>query len=257
MPETPVVTTAVVRGVPATYAHCIRSDTRESIDVDLARTQHAEYCEVLAQNGVNLVHIRADDRFPDCCFVEDPVLVVEGILVEAAMGAAARRGESDALRAELGHDRTVCEIGDPATLEGGDVLWIDRRFYVGLGARTNRAAVDRLTAYLEPLGYEVQPIELHDTLHLKSVCAYLGGGHIVWHRGHFDPSPLADYELIEIGEEDAYSVNCLALNGVVVVAEGYPRTRDRIEAYGFRTIEVSVSEFRKADGGLSCLSIRY
>lgn len=256
MPQTPAVTTAVVREVPSTFAHCIRSDPRESIDVGLARTQHDAYCDALTRCGVDLVRIAADDGFPDCCFVEDPVLVVDDILVVPNVGAPSRRGESEAVRAALGQDRRIVEIGEPAMLEGGDVIRIDDTFYVGLGARSNPYGVNSLQACLEPLGYRVVSIELHNTLHLKSVCAYLGGGHIVWCPGHFDPSSFSGYEAIEIPERDAYSVNCVALNGVVIVAEGFAQTRGMIEASGFVTLEVPVTEFRKTDGGLSCLSVR-
>ena len=99
-------------------------------------------------------------------------------------------------------------------------------------------------------------VELHDTLHLKSVCA-VGRGHVILTPGHFDETIFADYDRIEIAREDAYSVNCIAINDTVVMAEGYPKTREKIEQAGIEPIEVPVSEFRKADGGLSCLSIRF
>lgn len=62
---------------------------------------------------------------------------------------------------------------------------------------------------------------------------------------------------VVIDSKEACAANCLWINGTVLVPEGFPRTKARIEAAGYETIAVDVSEFRKIDGGLSCLSLRF
>jgi dimethylargininase len=243
--------------VPTTYDHCIRSDTTATIDVKLAAEQHERYCAALAAAGVDVVRLEADDRYPDCCFVEDPALVIGDRVVILNMGESSRRGESEAIREELSSLRGVTVMGAPGTVEGGDVLRIGNKVYVGVGPRSDRVGFDTLRSLFGAEGFDVIPVELHNTLHLKSVCAYLGGDHVVWCPGHFDENLLADYQRIDVRAADAYSANCIALNGRVFVAEGFPETVARIERAGFDTIEVPVSEFRKGDGGVSCLSVRF
>jgi len=210
---------------------------------------------VLGGLGVEVVEIEADERFPDCCFVEDPALVVDDYAVITRMGPVSRRGEGEGVSEVLSRfGKRIAHIVAPGTLEGGDVLRIGDSIFVGLTERTNREGIDQLQAILD--GYRVIPVELQDTLHLKSVSA-VGKGYVILTTGHFDDGVFAEYDQIEIPRKDEYSVNCIDINGTVVMAEGYPETREKIEQAGLETIEVPVSEFRKADGGLSCLSIRF
>ena len=62
------------------------------------------------------------------------------------------------------------------------------------------------------------------------------------------------FNQIIVDEEESYAANSLWINGNVLVPKGYPKKSKKIEATGYKTIEVDVSEFRKLDGGSSCLS---
>ena len=257
MRSNPVIKTALVRGVPETYHNCIRYDPSESIDVMLARRQHREYCEVLRGLGVDVVEVTPDDRYPDCCFVEDPVLVVHEYAIVTSMGTASRRGEGEALRDALSRcGKRIVEIKGPGTLEGGDVVMLSDRILVGLTGRTNREGVEELRAIVGP-GRDVIALEVRDALHLKSVCAYLGDGHVILAPGYIDEAVFDDFERIEIAAGDTYAANCIAVNGSVIVADGFSGVTAKIADAGFETIEIPMSEFRKCDGGLSCLSVRF
>ena len=254
--ETPTGTTAIVRGVPSTFHLAIRPDgSAEPIDVALAGRQHESYCRALSSTGLDLIRIDADNRYPDCCFVEDTAIVVGDTAFIAPMAAESRRGESDAVEAKLREFKRVHHLVPPAILDGGDVLQVGRRIFVGLSQRTNGLAVDQLRTALQPEGYEITPVNVGDTLHLKSACTYLGGDIVVLLAGHLDEQPFASFQRIPVAPEEAHAANCLALNGVVLIPAGAPETRARIEEIGLETEEVDISESRKAAGGLTCSSI--
>jgi len=56
---------------------------------------------------------------------------------------------------------------------------------------------------------------------------------------------------------EAYAANCVRINDAVLVAAGYPRMGASLAKLGCRTVSLDMSEFRKMDGGLSCLSLRF
>jgi dimethylargininase len=245
-----------VRGVPVSFDRAIRPGRHTApIDIELARAQHAAYCAALESLGLRLVHLDADDRFPDCCFVEDAGLVIDDLAVVTRPGAESRRGEVDAVEAALRNHRAVQRIAPPATLDGGDVLRIGGRLYVGLSGRTTSAAVGQLERLVGDGGVTVVPLPVRGILHLKSACTYLGAKTIVMRAGHLDEAPFSDYRIIPVPPGEAHAANCLAVNGVVMVPAEAPQTRRRIEAAGFETLELDISESRKAGGGLTCSSI--
>lgn len=254
--RTPSGTQAIVRGVPGTFDRAItpRGST-EPIDVERAREQHERYCQALEELGLTLIRIAADDRFPDCPFVEDAALVLGDRAIITAPGAETRRGETDAVEEALKNLKEVHHIRAPATLDGGDVLVIDDHLYVGLSSRTTSLAVGQLGQILADTRYEVIPVEVSGILHLKSACTYLGGDAIVHLPGHLDDDVFARYERITVPGNEAHAANCLSINGTVLVPAGAPETRGRIEAAGFNTQEIDISESHKAGGGLTCSSI--
>lgn len=247
---------ALVRGVADSYDQCIRSGT-ETIDVALAREQHHKYREALLSLGLRVIYVDPDERYPDCCFAEDPALVVGDTAFIARMGVESRSGEETRFRVLLSRRKVTVEIEPPGTLEGGDVLRIDKQLFIGLSQRTNAAAIDQLRHHLGPEGYEIVSVKTKDLVHLKSDVAYIGGGHIVMRRGRFDEAVFDGYEKIVIPEEEGYAANCLAANGTVLVSAGYPETKWLIEAADFPTIPIEMSEFRKGEGALTCLSILF
>lgn len=254
--RTPSGTHAIVRGVPKTFDRAITPhESAEPIDVERAREQHEAYCRALEGLGLKLIRIAADDRFPDCCFVEDAALVLGDRAIITAPGAATRRGETAALEETLQGLKLLHRIETPATLDGGDVLLIDGHLYVGISRRTSSHAAEQLGQYLAGAGYEIIPVAVSGILHLKSACTHLGGDVIVHLPGYLDDDVFARYETITVPSNEAHAANCLSINGAVLVPAGAPETRGRIEAAGFETLEIDISESHKAGGGLTCSSI--
>ena len=245
---------AVVRGVPDTFALGERPPGPPSeVDLGLARRQHEAYCRALERAGLNLIKMPAEACFPDCCFIEDTSIIAGGTAIIARMGAASRRGEDVAVRDVLANHLRVLDMACPATLDGGDVLVVEDRIFIGLGKRTNSAAAEQVKD-LAGAAFTVTPVPLDGVLHLKSACTLVGRGHLLIRRGHFDEGVLRDYNLIDVPEDEAYAANCLGLGRLVLVSAGFPQTKRAVEAAGFEALEMETSEFRKLQGSLTCLS---
>jgi len=258
MASTPV--RAIVRPPAATFEHCIRPEgSVDPIDRALARRQHDAYAAVLAGQGIDVIRVDADDRYPDCCFVEDPVVIVGGTAVVCAMAALSRRGEGDALERVLAPSHRVHRMEPPAAMDGGDVIHVGRRLFVGLSGRTNAAGVEALRAVAAREGVEVMPVAVTGVLHLKSACTAIDDETVLIDTRHADRSAFAGLRLVEVDADESYAANALALGSAVVVSAGFPHTRDRVAAAvagaGVRVVELGMSEFRKAGGSLTCLSI--
>lgn len=151
--------------------------------------------------------------------------------------------------------KEVHYIESPAMIDGGDVLKIEDRVFVGLSACTNLQAVQQLRKILEDDKIKVVPVDVHNVLHLKSACTYLGSNWVILSEGHFDISILQGLRKIVVPKGEEYAADCLAINGTVLMAEGYPETRKLIEKEGFPVRELATSEFCKGEGALTCLSI--
>ncbi|MEM2105844.1 MAG: arginine deiminase family protein [Candidatus Bathyarchaeia archaeon] len=245
---------AIVRPVPNSYDQCVRTNV-ERIDVALAKKQHAEYCETLENLGLKLIWVEGDDALPDSCFVEDTAIIVEEKAVICNMKVKSRKPEVIAVAKLLEKLKETWYIKPPATMDGGDVLKIENRIFVGLSERTNLHAVHQLRKILDRTDVEVVPVKVRNVLHLKSACTYLGNNYVIMSKGHFNFDMLRDYEKIVVPKGEEYAADCLAINGTVLMAKGYPKTKKMIEAAGFSVIELEMSEFRKGEGALTCLSI--
>jgi len=247
---------ALVRPVPEPYDHCVRS-SREEIDVAIAKKQHAEYCKALEQLGLKLIIVSADNTLPDSCFVEDTAAIFREKAVICNMKIKSRAREVVEVAKVLSKIKDTHYIKPPAIIDGGDILRVEDTVFVGLTSRTNLHAVKQLERILARSDFKVVPVRVHDMLHLKSACTYLGDNHVVVAEGFFDIDLLRDCRKIVVPKGEEYAADCLAVNGTVLVAKGYPRTGRLIEEAGFSTSELDVSEFRKGDGALTCLSILF
>jgi dimethylargininase len=157
--------------------------------------------------------------------------------------------------ASLGH--TMEAIQAPGTLDAGDVMMVGTHFFVGRSQRTNKNGFEQLSSILEKYGMTASAVPLTTVLHLKTGISYLENNTLVA-GGEFLTKPeFQNFSILAVDEQEAYAANCVWINGSVLVPKGFPRTKHLIEQEGYTAIEVDVSEFRKLDGGLSCLSLRF
>jgi dimethylargininase len=245
---------AVVRPIPDSYDHCVRTNA-EKIDVALAKSQHSEYCRALQKLGLELIWIKGENTLPDSCFVEDTTAIFGEKAIICNMKTKSRAKEVVEVAKVLQKLKETYYIKPPATIDGGDVLKIEDKVFVGLSARTNIHAISQLRKILENSNFETVPVTIHNVLHLKSACTYLGNNYVILSKGHFDTDILRDYKKIVVPRREEYVADCLAINGTVLMAKGFPSTKKLIEKEGFFVKELETSEFRKGDGALTCLSI--
>ena len=224
----------------------------------LAIKQHDAYIEALKSCGVEVTVLQADERFPDSCFVEDVAVCTKKFAIIAKPGASSRRGEEKEIIEVIKKFYNNLEyVKEPGTLEGGDVMMVKDHFCIGLSSRTNREGARQLIKTLEKYGMSGSIVEMSEMLHLKSGLAYLEDNVLLIAGEFVNKLEFKGFNKIIIDEDEIYSANCIRVNDYVLLPAGYPKTKEKIETAGFKTIVVDTSEYRKINGGLSCLSLRF
>lgn len=226
-------------------------------DFELALKQHDIYCQTLSDLGLEVTVLDAEPGYPDCCFVEDTAVVCKEVAVITPLGALSRQGEQLTIQPELAKHKPTVVIEPPALIEGGDVLQVEDTFYVGLSDRTNQAGAEALEAAVGPHGYSVISIACCPSLHFKTDVNYIGNNTILLSPCCNGMEQLAAFDRVIVEDDEAYARNCLYINGTVIVPAGFPKTLEKVRATGVETVVIDVSEFRKLDGGLTCLSLRF
>lgn len=251
--------TAIVRGVPRTIGEGeLTHLERSSIDHDLAEDEHSEYVRALSELGCRIIHLPALDELPDSVFVEDTAVVVDEMAILTRPGAESRRPEIDSIAPTLGEYRPLIRMKAPATLDGGDVLRIGERVWVGLSSRTNQAGVDQMRSLLEPLGYTVQCLDVSSCLHLKSAVTVVRldpAPLLLLNPDWIDPEAFHGIDVVEIDPSEPMAANALEVDGTVLFPTGYDETRRRLLAAGAVVRTVPAGELAKAEGGLTCCSV--
>lgn len=227
------------------------------IDFARAAAQHRAYCQVLRDCGatdVRALDVNRDE--PDGVFLEDTAVVLDEVAVIASMGTPARRAEVIGVEPELRKYREVRRVEPPATLEGGDVLRVGRRLLVGLSSRTNAAGIKAIEEIVRPFGYAVEAVPVRGCLHLKTACTALDERTLLVNPAWIDVNDLpAGSRHVTVADEEPWAANVLPFGGSILLAAGHDRTADVIRRLGFDPRTADISEFAKAEGGVTCLSI--
>ena len=226
--------------------------------LEKALEQHAAYIEALKKCGTEVTVLPSNHEFPDSTFVEDTAVLTPNFAVVSNPGALTRNGEIHEMEPAIkSFYENIYYIKAPGTLDGGDILQIEDHFYIGISARTNQEGAEQLKAILELENYMATIVQLEKFFHLKTGIAYLGNQTIVVAGEFVDHPDFNSYTKIIVPPEEEYAANCIQVNDYVIIPAGYPITKQKINDAGYQTIELEMSEFRKLDGGLSCLSLRF
>ena len=248
--------TAITREVSASINNCELSfHARKPIDVAKAIAQHKAYQDCLTELGVRVISLPAQPELPDSVFVEDPTVVVDEVAVVTIMGTPSRRPEARSIEDALSRYRPIKFLGEPATLDGGDVLRIGRRVFAGLSERTNREGVSQLRDVLGAFDYEVQPVEVRGCLHLKSACSYISNDTVLINQSWIDAERFRGFQLLDVPDEEPAAANALLIKDVVIIPASFPKTRALLEQRGFRVRTIDLSELQKAEAGVTCGSL--
>jgi len=254
-------THAITRKPAESYLHGITTAELGQPNLVLALKQHARYCQALEQVGIQVEILPALEDYPDSVFVEDTAIVETEFAVLSRPGAVSRRGETTEILPVLEDQfERVYQIEGNATLDGGDICKADDIYYIGLSACTNLDGAQQLASILNYYGYRSELIDIHrlqGILHLKSVVNYLGEDTLLLDPRLAAQWPFHGYRKLVVPLEEAYAANCLRVNEVLLVPFGFPHTLELVTKAGFDALLLDVSEYRKMDGGLSCLSLRW
>lgn len=230
----------------------------EAPDYKLAMVQHSEYVSALETCGLVITLLGPDEKHPDSTFIEDTALIKGDCAIITRPGVISRRTEIlDMANILPGIFGKVERIEAPGTFEAGDVIMVGDYFYIGLSDRTNLDGAKQAIKILEKCGYKGSFISLEKVLHLKSGASYLENNNLLVCGEFVYRNEFLNFNRIIVPENEAYAANSLWVNGKVLVPSGFPKTLYAIQAAGYDTISVNMSEFQKLDGGLSCLSLRF
>ncbi|HDZ21386.1 hypothetical protein LCGC14_0333780 [marine sediment metagenome] len=251
----PTVTHALVRRPGENFCDGVTTADLGRPDYAAVLAQHAAYCDALQQAGVAVTVLDADERFPDGVFIEDAAVVVEACAVIARPGAPSRAGEQHAVEEVLAAAKPIRRIEAPGTLDGGDVLRVGERFFIGLSKRTNEPGAQQLADILTEQGYSIQTATVGGALHLKTAVVAVNERTLLAADETADAAAFGGFDIIRVAPDESYAANCLPVNGMLLVPEGFPKTAERLRSIGCDVREIDMSEFRKMDGGLTCLSL--
>jgi dimethylargininase len=225
------------------------------VDNAVALRQHEAYREALRACGAEVVVLDAYRSMPDCVFVEDTALVLDEVAVMMSPGAVSRRGEPLGMEPVLREYRSIERVALPATIDGGDIVHAGRALYVGASPRTNAAGINALRGVVRRHGYTVTAVPVHGCLHLKTACSALADGRFLVNAKWIDVASLPAMKLVQVPDAEQWSGDVLTIGDRIIASDAFPETLALLESAATEVIPVSVSEYAKVEGGVTCLSL--
>ena len=252
--------TAFTRAVSPRLAECALTHLeRVPIDAAQAARQHAGYEDALRSAGFDVVRLPDLPEDPDAVFVEDTALLLDGHAIITRPGAASRAGEVDSTAAGLAGHFELHRI-ERGHVDGGDVLRIGTKLHAGLSSRTDAEGIADLGRIAAKLGFEVEAAELRGCLHLKTAASVAGrapDGRLIllYNAEAVDPRQFAGVDHVAVPSSELDAANALWAGARTIVPSGHPATAALLRERGLDVVEVDVSELRKAEAGVTCMSL--
>jgi dimethylargininase len=247
---------AITRLVSRSIVNCeLTHLERIPIDLENAHRQHLAYETALRSLGVEVLSLPEEPDLPDAVFVEDVAIVLDECAIITRPGADSRRLETESVALALAPYRPLFTIQVPGTMDGGDVLTVEKSIFVGLSGRTNQPALEQMQAFLSPFGYSVHGMPVSGCLHLKSAVTQVARNILLINPAWVDETNFPGKEFIEVDPAESYAANALLVRETLLYQPAFPRTLSRLEAAGIHPILVDQSELAKAEGALTCCSL--
>jgi dimethylargininase len=252
---------AIVRMPGENFAHGLTTVDLGKPVLSKVLAQHGAYCDALERCGLQVVRLDADLDHPDATFVEDTAVLTSKSAILMRPGALSRLGEVAGIRETIARFySTIHEIESPGTVDGGDICEAGSHFFLGVSHRTNEEGARQLGELLAAEGYTSSVVDIRNMtsiLHLKSGIAYLDHDNLVVMEELAERKEFAGYNLVRVSTGESYACNCVLVNDRVLLPSGFPGLNATLTGLGYKPLLLDMSEFRKMDGGLSCLSLRF
>ena len=247
---------AITRRVSPTINQCeLTHIPREPINYKHACTQHKQYEDALRSLGIDVISLDAELDLPDSVFVEDVALVLDECAIMLNPGAPSRRPEVASVERALAPHRDIYRIQPPATVEGGDILRIGKRIYVGLSSRSTEEAIAQMKAILEPRSYQVCGVCVTGCLHLKSAVTQINDNTLLINPEWVSKDDFPGMDFIEVDPSEPYSANAVLVDGSIIYPSSFPKTRAKLDKLGINLLTVDANELAKAEGAVTCCSL--
>jgi dimethylargininase len=247
---------AITRLVSRSIVNCeLTHLERIPIDLENARLQHQAYEAVLRSLGVEVLSLPEEPNLPDAVFVEDVAIVLDECAIITRPGADSRKPEVASIAWALDPYRKLFTIQTPGTVDGGDVLTVGRKIFVGLTKRSNRSAIEQMQIFLLPFGYSVRGVMVNGCLHLKSAVTQVAQDTLLINPAWVEKDHFPGMKFIEVDPSEPYAANALLVGETVLYQPAYPKTLARLDAAGIQPILIDQSELAKAEGALTCCSL--
>jgi len=249
--------TAILRAPSPSLANCeLTHIERRPIDAALAAVQHAALAEILAKCNYTVITLPALEGLPDSVFVEDTALILPEAAISLPLGTGSRTKEAELMLEHLPKLASeVRSIRPPAKMEGGDILRIGKKLFAGISSRTDAVGAKALSELSGEWGYEVVPVKVTGSLHLKTAVTAPDDETVLLNPEWVSRDQFKGLRVIEVDPAEPFAGNILRLGGRVAANAGFPRTIARLREAGFEVIETDISEFQKAEAGLTCLCL--
>lgn len=229
----------------------------EAINMEKATEQHKNYRAMLERCGAKVIVLDENSTLPDSVFVEDPIIVFDEVAVLTSMGVESRRAESEVMEKVFSQYRKVERVILPAKIEGGDVLKVGKKIFVGDSARTNQKGIQALAMILKPFGYEVISVKVTGCLHLKTGATALDDGTIFINSNWVDAEAFQGFAKVEAPSDEPFGANVLKIGDILCMNEAFPKSIALIKSLGYTVDSCNISEFVKAEAGLTCMSVPF
>ncbi|MGN0711452.1 MAG: dimethylarginine dimethylaminohydrolase family protein [Anaerovoracaceae bacterium] len=229
-------------------------------DYESAIVQHNNYVETLKELGLEVTDLEGDERYPDSCFVEDPAVVMKECAIITNSPRESRNGERYEMLETIKKfydDEHIFFIEAPGTMEGGDIMLVGKHFFVGQSDRTNAEGARQFNEIVTKFGYTSSTVPVTEGLHLKDFAIYLENNNMLVSAVMNEEPSFQKFNRFVVDPDELYAINSMNINGTVLVPEGYPKTLKIVEDLGYPVKVVKTDEFRKIDGSLTCLSLRF
>ncbi len=228
---------------------------RVEIDIALAQQQHDQYQEALVSLGCEVIVVPTEQGLADSVFIEDTAIVLDEIAIMTRPGPLSRRAELAGVESVLQQYRTLKSIDAPGTVDGGDLLRVDKVIYAGLSTRSNQSGIEQLRAVVSDYGYTVETLETAKCLHLKSAVSVIAPGTLLINPDWVDRSAFDDYELVDVHPDEPHAANALPVGSGLIYPSSFPRTTDALASRGIEVVPVDLTELQKAEGAVTCCSL--